>query len=168
VSSLFPIEPLDEEERLQTLYDRLAVRFGLGTAVVRLSRRKLTGGHILYGSPHRITISAHLAAAERENTLRHEAAHAWAYLYEGARSGHGALFRRLARQIGASPGKAPDTEALKAFRRKREVVYRCEGCARLFPRFRPFRGARFCIACDRAGRPSRLRRLRSPVPPPQT
>lgn len=164
MSSLFPLEPLGEEEQLQALYDRLAVRFGLGAAVVRLSRRKLTGGHIFYGSPHRITISEHLSAAERENTLRHEAAHAWAYLSEGGRSGHGALFRRLARQIGASPGKAPDTEALKEFRKKRQIVYRCEGCARLFPRFRRFRGRRFCIACDRAGRPSRLRLLRSPLP----
>jgi predicted SprT family Zn-dependent metalloprotease len=167
VSSLFSLEPLDEEERLQGLYDRLAARFGFGAALVRLSRRKLTGGHILYGSPHRITVSAHLSSAERDDTLRHEAAHAWAYLL-GRNCGHGALFRRLARNLGASLAKAPDTKALEEFRKKREVVYRCEGCARLFPRFRPFRGARYCIACDRAGRPSRLRRLRAPVSPLQT
>lgn len=161
MSSLFPLEPLDEEDRLQLLYDRLAARFGFGAAKVALSRRKLTGGHILYGGPHRVTISAHLSPAAREDTLRHEAAHAWAFCLRGARVGHGPLFRRLARQLGASPGKAPDTEALRDFRRRREIVYRCEGCARLFPRFRPFRGARFCVACHRAGRPSRLRRLRA-------
>ncbi|MFN2385376.1 MAG: SprT-like domain-containing protein [Thermoanaerobaculia bacterium] len=167
MSSLFPLEPLGAKEELQMLYDRLAARFGFGAAVVRLSRRKLTGGHIFYGSPHRITVSAHLSAAERDNTLRHEAAHAWAYLL-GKNCGHGALFRRLARNLGASFAKAPDTKALEEFRKKREVIYRCEGCARLFPRFRPFRGARFCIACDRAGRPARLRRLRAPLPPRQT
>jgi len=164
VSSLFPLEPLGEQERLQVLYDRLAARFGFGTASVALSRRKLTGGHILYGRPgrpHRVTISAHLSPAARDDTLRHEAAHAWAFALQGARVGHGPLFRRLARQLGASAGKAPDTEALRDFRKRRQIVYSCEGCPRLFRRFRPFRGARFCVACHRAGRPSRLRRVRS-------
>jgi predicted SprT family Zn-dependent metalloprotease len=162
VSCLFPLEPLSEEERLQFLYDRLAARFGFGAATVRLSQRKLTGGHILYGDPHRITISAHLSAAQREDTLRHEAAHAWAHRLEGPASGHGRLFRRLARRIGANPGQAPETDALRSFRRQREVLYRCEGCRRVFRRIRAFRGARYCVACERAGRPSRLRRMPDP------
>lgn len=160
MGALFPDEPADEGARLQFLYDRLAARFGFGAAEVRLSNRKLTGGEILYGRPHRITISAHLSSSEQEDTLRHEAAHAWAFLLEGARVGHGPLFRRLARHLGASARKAPLTSALAEHRRRNEVLYRCEGCRRLFRRFRPFRGARYCIRCDRAGRPARLRRLR--------
>ena len=38
---------------------------GWAPAAVRLSRRKLTGGEIRYGTPHVITISAHLSEAER-------------------------------------------------------------------------------------------------------
>jgi predicted SprT family Zn-dependent metalloprotease len=160
VSSLFPDEPADERALLQFFYDRLAARFHFGGAEVRLSDRKLTGGEILYGRPHRITISSHLSFSEREDTLRHEAAHAWAFELEGARAGHGPLFRRLARHIGATPRKAPLTKALAEHRRRNEVLFRCEGCARLFRRYRNIRGARYCIRCDRAGRPSRLRRLR--------
>jgi hypothetical protein len=160
VSSLFPVEPEDESACLQFLYDRLAARFGFASAEVRLSGRKLSGGEIVYGPPHRITISSHLSPAEREDTLRHEAAHAWAYEIGGARAGHGSLFRRLSRHIGASPRKAPLTAALAEHRRKNEVLYRCEGCRRVFRRYRAFRGARYCVRCDRAGRPSRLKRLR--------
>jgi len=164
VGSLFPDEPADERDLLQFLYDRLAARFHFGAAEVRLSDRKLTGGDIVYGRPHRITISSHLSASEREDTLRHEAAHAWAFVLEGVRAGHGPLFRRLARHIGATPLKAPLTRALAEHRRKNEVLYRCEGCRRLFRRYRAIRGARFCIRCDRAGRPSRLRRVVSREP----
>jgi predicted SprT family Zn-dependent metalloprotease len=163
VNLLFPIPEPDEETRLQRLYDRLAERFGFAPAVIRVSRRKLTGGEIRYGPPHRITISAHLSEAEREDTLRHEAAHAWACRLSGPRTGHGRLFRDLAARLGVKPGHAPMTPALREHRQKRTVVYRCEGCRRLFRRFRPFRGARHCVACDRAGRPSRLRRVHEPV-----
>jgi len=160
VSLLFEIEEPDEETRLQAIYDKLAARFGLDPASVRVSRRKLTGGEIVYGVPHRITISAHLSAREREGTLRHEAAHAWAFRIRGARVGHGPLFRRLAKQLGAGPGEAPMTRALEEFRKKRTIAYRCEGCDAIFRRIRPFRGARECLACWRAKRPSRLRRVR--------
>jgi predicted SprT family Zn-dependent metalloprotease len=159
VSALFPDEPADERALLQFLYDRLAARFRFGAAQVRLSDRKLTGGEILYGRPHRITISSHLSASEREDTLRHEAAHAWAFEIEGARAGHGLLFRRLAGHVGAKPRKAPLTKALVEHRRRNEVTYRCEGCARVFRRYRIIRGARYCVRCYRAGRPSRLRRV---------
>jgi predicted SprT family Zn-dependent metalloprotease len=153
-----PIAEPDFQARLQNLYDRLAARFGLHPARVRLSRRKLTGGEIVYGPPHRITISAHLSPTEREDTLRHEAAHAWAWRFEGARAAHGPLFRRLARQLGAREGGAPETPALKRFRESRaRVVYRCDGCGRFFRRFRPFRRARMCLVCHRAGRRAKLR-----------
>ena len=159
MGSLFPDEPADGRDLLQFLYDRLAARFHFGAAEVRLSDRKLTGGEIVYGRPHRLTISSHLSPSEREDTLRHEAAHAWAFALEGVHAGHGPLFRRLARHIGATPRKAPLTKALAERRRRNEVLYRCEGCRRLFRRYREIRGARYCIRCDRDGRPSRLRRL---------
>jgi predicted SprT family Zn-dependent metalloprotease len=155
---LFSIPPIDDEARLQFLYDRLAERFGFEAARVRLSRRKLTGGEIRYGRPHSITISAHLSSAEREDTLRHEAAHAWAFHLRGARVAHGRLFRELAGKLGVKSGHAPETRALKELRDNRKIEYRCEGCAELFRRFRPFRGARHCARCWKAGRPSRLRK----------
>ena len=162
---LFPIADPDPEGRLQLLYDRLASRFGFDPARVRLSHRKLTGGEIVYGPPHTIVISAHLSSAEREDTLRHEAAHAWAWRFAGARAGHGAVFRKLARALGARDGGAPETPALRQFRQARATVtYRCAGCGRLFRRFRPFRAARECLACHRAGRPARLRRVRAARP----
>ena len=80
---LFPIAEPDPETRLQILYDRLSSRFGFDPARVRLSRRKLTGGEIVYGPPHAIVISAHLSPGEQEDTLRHEAAHAWVWRLDG-------------------------------------------------------------------------------------
>jgi predicted SprT family Zn-dependent metalloprotease len=159
VSSLFAVEPQGDEARLQFLYDRLAESFSFGAARVRLSARKLTGGEIRYGQPHRITVSAHLSPRDREDTLRHEAAHAWAFRLKGRRVGHGPLFRRLAAQLGASGGRAPVTAALSEFRRQREVLYRCEGCGRDFCRVRPFKRRTDCLACWRAKRPSRLTRV---------
>lgn len=157
MSSLFPIEPLDDASRLQSLYDRLAARFGFDAARIALSTRKLTGGEIRYGPPHAITISAHLSPAEQEDTLRHEAAHAWAFRRKGRRVGHGPLFRRLAAQLGASAGHAPLTPALAAFRQRREILYRCDGCGSDFRRVRPFKGRADCLTCWRKKRPSRLR-----------
>jgi predicted SprT family Zn-dependent metalloprotease len=162
----FSIAPADAEARLQFLYDRLSDRFGFDEARVRLSRRKLTGGEIVYGHPHRITISAHLSPGEQEDTLRHEAAHAWAWRIGGSRVAHGPLFRRLAQRLGARDGHAPETPALRQFRAAgARVVYLCRGCGRLLRRFRPFRGARECLACHRAGRPARLERVQ-PAPAP--
>ncbi len=162
---LFAIEEAQPVDCLQRLYDRLAARFGFDPARVRVSSRKLTGGRIVYGAPHRITISGHLGARDQEDTLRHEAAHAWAWRLEGARTGHGSLFRRLAQTLGARSGGAPETPALLDFRtRGARYLYRCDGCTRLFRRFRPFRGARECLACHREGRPARLRRVAPPPP----
>ncbi len=156
----FPMAEPEAADRLQHLYDCLSERFGFGPARVRVSPRKLTGGEIVYGRPHRITISGHMTAAAQEDTLRHEAAHAWAYCFEGSRAAHGPLFRRLARCLGVREGPAPETEALRRFRDSGyRVAYRCAGCRRLFRRFRPFRGARECLACARAGRPARLVRV---------
>ena len=163
-ASLFDAPEPDDEALLQRFYDRMAARFGLDPARVRLSSRKLTGGEIIYGPPHTITISAHLPQSEREETLRHEAAHAWAFRRQGPRAGHGPLFQKLARQIGARSGPAPETRALARFRENRTIRYRCDGCGEIFQRIRRFRGPRDCLACWKAGRPSRLRKLSSKRP----
>jgi predicted SprT family Zn-dependent metalloprotease len=160
LEQLFAIPQADPEQRLQLLYDRLAGRFHFGPALVRLSTRKLTGGEIQYGPPHRITISAHLSESEQEDTLRHEAAHAWAFASAGSRVAHGPVFRRLARLLGAKPGHAPETPALRDFRRHREILYCCEGCRQVFRRMRPFRRRTDCLKCWRTGAPSRLRKWR--------
>ena len=125
VELLFPIAEADPESRLQLLYDRLAARFGFDPARVRLSRRKLTGGEIVYGygPPHRIVISAHLAPPEQEDTLRHEAAHAWAFRLDGPRSGHGRLFRRLSRTLGREGRRRPRDSGSALFSRKADPMW---------------------------------------------
>ena len=157
---LFSI-PVDERRELQAIYDRLAERFGLDPAHVRISRRKLTGGHITYGPPHTIVISAHLTQKDRIETLMHEAAHAWCFRREGPDEAHSPRFWKMARAFGAKRRHAPDTVALSEFRRKREIVYRCETCRGAFRRVRPYRRAMLCAACHRKGKPARLRRQRT-------
>jgi predicted SprT family Zn-dependent metalloprotease len=160
--SLFEeLDPADESAWLQTLYDRLAARFALDPARVVLSRRKLAGGHILFGPPHRITLSSHTSRQDRLETLLHEAAHAWCFRHGGgAAEGHSARFWKMAAAFGARRRHAPETEALRQYRRQREVVYRCEGCRALFRRMRAFGRTMVCARCADGGRPARLRRLR--------
>lgn len=156
---LFPVEA-DERRELQSFYDALAERFGLGPARVIVSRRKLTGGHIIYGPPHTIVISAHLSQRDRLETLKHEAAHAYCFRTHGPDEAHSPKFWKIAHAFGAKRRHAPDTPALAEFRAKRQIVYRCESCRNDFPRIRPYRRAMLCAACHRKGRPARLRRDR--------
>ena len=156
---LFPVEP-DERRELQAFYDALAERFGLAPARVIVSRRKLTGGHIIYGPPHTIVISAHLTQRDRIETLKHEAAHAYCFRTNGPDEAHSLKFWKVARSFGAKRRHAPETKALAEFRAQREIVYRCESCRSDFPRIRPYRRAMLCAACHRKGRPARLRRER--------
>jgi SprT-like family protein len=111
-------------ERLQRLYDELAAQHGLGPAEVWYRRSRPTGGTILYGYrdaagvwriPHRVDVSPHMDEAEQDVTLRHEAAHAWAFA-QGDRKGHNATWKRGAALMGLSGAKAearsaPSTEA---------------------------------------------------------
>ncbi|HKB69641.1 MAG TPA: SprT-like domain-containing protein [Thermoanaerobaculia bacterium] len=158
--SLFPVD-LDERMRLQQIYDGLAERFGLHPARVRISRRKLTGGHITYGPPHSIVISAHLSEKDKIATLKHEAAHAYCFRSHGPDEAHSPKFWKVARAFGAHRRHAPETVALNEFRKKREIVYRCESCRAYFRRIRPFRRAMLCAACHRKGKSARLRRVRT-------
>jgi SprT-like family protein len=157
--TLFPIDD-DEGRQLQDLYDALAEKFGLHPACVRISRRKLTGGHIIYGPPHTIVISAHLSQKDRIETLRHEAAHAFCFKISGPDEAHSAKFWRVARSFGARRRHAPETEALEQFRQQRQIVYRCQTCRGVFPRVQPYRRAMLCAACHRRGKPARLIRDR--------
>jgi hypothetical protein len=156
---LFPVET-DPERDLQRLYDALAERFGLDPARVVVSRRKLTGGHITYGPPHSIVVSAHLSFKDQIETLKHEAAHAFCFRETGPDEAHSPKFWKVARSFGTRRRHAPETVALTEFRRKREILYRCETCRGDFVRVRPFRRAMLCAACHRKGRPARLRRIR--------
>lgn len=155
---LFTVEA-DERVELQRLYDALADRFGLHPAKVIVSKRKLTGGHITYGPPHRIVISAHLTPKDRIETLKHEAAHAFCFRTDGPDEAHSPKFWKIARAFGAKRRHAPQTVALSQFRSRKEIVYRCESCRGNFERIRPFRRAMLCAACHRKGRPARLRRV---------
>ncbi len=160
--SLFPLAP-DERTRLQQIYDALAERFGLHPARVRISRRKLTGGHITYGPPHTIVISAHLSERGKIQTLKHEAAHAYCFRSHGPDEAHSPKFWKVARAFGANRRHAPETMALNEFRKKREIVYRCETCRGYFRRIRPFQRAMLCAACHRKGKPAKLKRVRKPA-----
>lgn len=157
--TLFPVEA-DETRQLQNLYDSLAEKFGLHPARVRISRRKLTGGHIIYGPPHTIVISAHLSPRDRVETLKHEAAHAFCFKISGPDEAHSTKFWRIARSFGTRRRHAPETEALNQFRRDREIIYRCETCRGEFRRVRPYRRAMLCASCHRKGKPARLIRDR--------
>lgn len=158
-ATLFPIES-DDRRALQDFYDSLAEKFGLHPARVRISRRKLTGGHIIYGPPHTIVISAHLSQKDRLETLKHEAAHAYCFKTSGPDEAHSPKFWRVARSFGARRRHAPETEALERFRRERDIVYRCESCRGEFHRLRPYRRAMLCASCHRKGKPARLVRVR--------
>ena len=79
---------------------------------VRISRRKLTGGHITYGPPHTITISANLSPRDRVETLLHEAAHAFCFRRSGPDEAHSTRFWKVARAFGAqAPARARDRRA---------------------------------------------------------
>lgn len=156
---LFPVTA-DEQKDLQSLYDRLAEKFGMAPAQIKLSRRKLTGGHITYGPPHRIVISAHLSVRDRVETLKHEAAHAYCFHTSGPDEAHSAKFWKVAHDFGARRRYAPDTVALTEFRKKTEIVYRCESCRALFHRQRHFRRPMLCAQCHGKGRSARLRLVR--------
>ncbi len=153
---------------LRQEYERHRATWGIGEAMIELSRRRLTGGVIRYGRPHRIVISLHMSVEERRETLLHEIAHAVCWTRDGdSREGHGARFWEVARSLGVRRRAAPETEALRTHREAKAVhLYRCEGCETDWRRFRPFRRAMLCASCHRKGRPARLRKVRLPAAKP--
>lgn len=102
----------------------------------------------------RIQLSRHLTAlnapVQVEDTIRHEIAHALAFIKYGRNVGHGPRWKAIAREIGADPRRCYDTTAvklpaapylvrcpaghvsprMKRFRRRRPV-----SCAKCSPRF---------------------------------
>jgi len=103
--------------RLRRELERLRRLWRIGPAEVRLSRRRLTGGVIHYGVPHRIVISAHMSEEDQRETLLHEVAHAICWTRDGdAREGHGRRFWSVAKALGVERRWAPETEALASWR----------------------------------------------------
>jgi hypothetical protein len=152
-----------EERALQRMYDELAVSLGLPAARVVLSARRATGGAITYGPPHVIRISSHMGAADRLQTLLHEAAHAVCHARFGPSEGHSRRFWQVAWRLGVRREAAPETDRLRAVRAANaRYAYRCPGCAWEWTRKRPFGRARLCGACHRAGRPAHLILVRRP------
>ena len=130
---------------------------------MRLSRRKLTGGEIVYGPPHRITISAHLSAAEQR---RHAAARGRARL--------GVAARRAARRARPAlpPARAAARRARRPAPRRRAalaefrahapaIVYRCEGCGHDSAGSGRSAARASASPAIGPGRPARLRRVAS-------
>ncbi len=154
-----------EERALQRAYDELAGSFGLPPARVLLSPRRATGGAITYGPPHVIRISSHMGAADRLQTLLHEAAHAICHVRFGSGEGHSRRFWQVARRLGVRRQAAPETERLRAVRAANaRYTYCCPGCASEWTRRSPFGRARLCASCHGAGRPARLVLIRRPKP----
>lgn len=154
-----------EERALQKAYDDLAASFSLPPARVLLSPRRATGGVITYGPPHVIRISSHMGAADRLQTLLHEAAHAICHVRFGPGEGHSRRFWQVARRLGVRREAAPETDRLRAVRAANaRYAYRCPGCACEWTRRSPFGRAHLCASCDRAGRPARLILVRRPKP----
>jgi len=149
-------------EILRSEYERLRRVWNIGPSDISLSGRRLTGGVINYGSPHRIRISAHMTHVERLETLRHEIAHAVCWTRDGnANEGHGSRFWTVARALGVERRSAPETEALRRHREAKAIhVYRCEGCGAEWNRARPFRRSMLCASCHKKRRPCRLRKIR--------
>ena len=109
--------------------------------------------------PRRITLSApllaHLSAAEVEDTLRHEIAHAVDVERRG-RTGHDRAWKAVARACGARPertygGDLPDDADAAPYRAV------CPSCGAASGLHRQPVRARRCRACHAAGRPACLR-----------
>ncbi len=118
-------------------FDRSRLRFGLCSPTSR-----------------RIQLSRHLTAlnarAQVEDTIRHEIAHALAFIKYRRNVGHGPRWQAIAREVGADPRRCYDMAAvkmpaapylakcpaghvsprMKRFRRRRQV-----SCAKCSPRF---------------------------------
>jgi predicted SprT family Zn-dependent metalloprotease len=154
-----------EERALQKTYDDIAAAFGLPAARVVLSPRRATGGVIAYGPPHVIRISSHMSAADRLQTLLHEAAHAICHERFGPEEGHSRRFWQVARRLGVKRKAAPETDRLHSVRAANaRYAYRCPGCTHEWTRRSPFGRTRLCAVCERAGRPARLILVRRPKP----
>lgn len=92
-----------------------------------------------------ITLSRHLAAlndeAECYDTVLHEIAHALA----GPKAGHGPLWQRMCRRVGARPQRCYDARTVKLPAPAYWGV--CPGCRNRIPYYRRPRTPRACGPC---------------------
>ena len=128
-------------QEIRAEYDRLDSLLGIDTSGVRivLSDRSVKRlGSCRYpipksGEPMRITISSLLLDEDDQfwDTVRHEYAHAAAYLmHPGENHGHDAVWKEICRRIGCAPkSTAQATEELANSRRERaKYLVRCNEC----------------------------------------
>ena len=90
-------------------------------------------------------------AAEIDRTLRHELAHLLAQFRAGRRRvpPHGAEWRKACRDLGIGDESRCHALPFPVQRRTRRFLYRCERCAKEFPRVRRIKRAVACLDCCR-------------------
>jgi predicted SprT family Zn-dependent metalloprotease len=130
-------EAANEAEKLLTHHGLVGWRFAF-------NRRKRAMGLCRYDA-QRIELSIHFVesndAAAVRDTLLHEIAHALA----GQAAGHGPRWRRICRQIGATPARCGDAAMPRG-----QWVATCPGCGGQYERHRrPPSGYHY--ACSRCG-----------------
>ena len=129
-------------EDIRKEYDRLDRLCGLDTSKVEIGISRRPGrrlGSFRYplkgGGPLRIIINAAILNQEEQfwDTIRHEYAHAAAYLrYPGEKHGHDEVWKNICRELGCAPERlAPQSQAQRQ-RTEETAKYRvhCNGCGR--------------------------------------
>ena len=129
-------------EDIRKEYERLDRLCGLDTSQIEIVISRRPGRRLgcfrypLKGDgPLRIIISAALLEQEEQfwDTIRHEYAHAAAYLrHPGEKHGHDKVWKDICRELGCSPERlAPQNQAQQQ-RTEESAKYRvhCKGCGR--------------------------------------
>lgn len=136
--------------------DNLCTLFPEHKTAIHEYRLEFNNGKRMLGNcsykEKRIKVSRwHLKGSSEENiedTLRHEFAHAIAYMEHGAKAwNHGALWSAVARVCGANPSSTNDAFDVEKPPSKYTLV--CEGCGETYARHRMPRGAKY--GCGKCG-----------------
>lgn len=152
-SAGFPNEADLESLSAQLLRDARAPRIARRLRVYWSARLRSTAGR---ANCRTCTITLNpllrdFGHAEIDRTLRHELAHLLAQARAGRRriAPHGREWRDACADLGVAGEARCHNLPLPVTRRERPYLYRCPNCARDFPRVRPMRRARACLACCR-------------------
>lgn len=129
-------------EDIRKEYDRLDRLCGLDTSKVEIGISRRPGRRLgsfrypLKGEgPLRIIINAALLDQEEQfwDTIRHEYAHAAAYLrYPGEKHGHDEVWKNICRELGCAPERLAPQSQTQRQRTEETAKYRihCKGCGR--------------------------------------